>query len=189
MSCTKTELESKQARYIELRNDFTQRWLDTMITKAGSPREMAAKFREMEPELRNLMTQGMLDLVLIHLNVQLLSYPQAPTPQLEISLLQTFDKLLLSQKIYEAIWSVHLDLRNKMQEELMISSGFRRLTAKAEASKIIDSTLDWTADNIRQHLNASITTDLLRGALRPKEFAEQFAAKHTTRRRVLLRQS
>jgi len=176
MSLTKTELKDKQAKYTELKNDFTHRWLDTVITKADSPRRM-------ESELKNLMPQGMIQLVLIHLSAQLSSHPQA-------------------EEIYEAVWSVHSDLHNKMQEDLISSRGFPRLKAKAEASRIIDSTLDWAAENIRHLLNIPIIADSLPQALlRPEQFAEQFkAAKHatwpeqlrnayTSCRRALLRQS
>jgi len=154
MSHTKAELKNKQATYIEFKNNFACHWLGIVITKADSPQAM-------EAELRSLMPRGMLQLVLIHLNAQLLSNPQA-------------------EEINEAIWSVHSDLHKKMQEDLMISRSFPHLPTKAEVSRIIDSTLDWAAENIRRHVNTAIIADLLRQKVfRPEQFAKEFeAAEH-----------
>jgi len=117
----------------------------------------------MESELRDLMPQGMLQLVLIHLSAQPSSNPQA-------------------EEIYDAIWFVHSDLHDRMQEDLMNSRGFSLLITKSLAHKVMDSILDWTAEKTRHLLNIPIIADSLHQAmLSPEEFAEQFkAAKHAT---------
>lgn len=127
MSTEVTKQEGVSIRRNRVKEHFVRRGVDIIIDSIDSPREM-------ETELKSLMTQGITQLVVAHINNQ---FP----------LIQTSHEAIVEHtaEIYDAIERAHFDLASILKEPDL---RMLNVVKGTETSTAIESALNWAKKQV-----------------------------------------